>query len=284
MKKIAVIGTGIMGNGIVTNFLKKGYKVIVWNRNKKKLNALVAKGATIATSPKTATEEADIVFEVTANDKSSMSVWLGKTGIMAGADNKKTLITCATLSISWTDELIKLCAKRRFVFFDMPMTGGRIGAESGKLTLLTGGKESKLKKLKKDLKPISNKVLYFGKAGSGMRFKLILNSIQAVHIAGLGEALRLAKDVGLEIKTVGDALADRPGGVITNLAWRDYQKVPNPINFSVEWITKDLNYAKRLSKKVKTPFLDMALKKYRKAIKKKLGQKDWTIINKIKLD
>ncbi|MEO6508688.1 MAG: NAD(P)-dependent oxidoreductase [Patescibacteria group bacterium] len=281
-KTIAVIGTGIMGTGIAMNFLKNGYKVIVWNRNKDKVKDLTKKGASSAISPKEATEKADVIFEVTANDESSKSMWLGKEGILEGATSDKVLITDATLSVPWIDELIQICKKKKLTFFDMPMTGGRIGAETGKLVLLVGGEEKKLKSLLDLLSAISEKVVYFGKEGSGMRYKLLLNMLQAIHVVALGEVLNLGKELGLDIDKVGNALAERPGGVSTGIAWRDYHKEPNPINFSVEWITKDITYAKQSAKKTKTPLLDETLSKYKKAIAKKMNNKDWTTVNKLK--
>lgn len=213
MKKIGVIGTGIMGNAIAKNFLKKGYEVYVWNRKKNKLKNLIKIGSIATRSPFEATQKADIVFEVTANDKSSKLVWIGKNGILSGANSKKVLITCATLSVFWTDKLASICKKKKLTFFDMPMTGSRIGAESGKLTLLVGGDEKKLGTIKKDLGAISEKIIYFGKGGSGMRYKLLLNMLQAIHIIGFGEVIIMAKKMGLNVKAVGNALAERPGNL-----------------------------------------------------------------------
>ena len=62
MRTIAVIGTGIMGTGIAMNFLKKGYDVVVWNRNNNELKPLIEKGATSAGSPKEATVKADFIL------------------------------------------------------------------------------------------------------------------------------------------------------------------------------------------------------------------------------
>ena len=282
MKKIAVVGTGIMGHGIAQNFLKHKYPVIVWNRSATKLQTLKKKGAQIAKTPQDAASQADIVFEVTANDQSSRTVWLGQKGILAGADKTKALITCATLSVAWTDRLAKICAKKGLTFFHMPMTGGRIGAETGNLSLLVGGSKQKLNQLKATLKAIATRFTYFGPAGSGMKFKLILNSIQALHLQAFGEAMKLAKKMKLNLKTVGNSFSqERPGGAITAKAWRDYQKTPKPINFSVEWITKDLTYAKQMAGQLKTPLLDKTLQKYCLAMKKKMAQKDWTEVNKM---
>ncbi len=280
MKRIAVIGIGIMGNGIATNFLKHGYKVAIWNRTKEKLAELVKLGAIIANTPKEATEKADIIFEVSANDQSSRSIWTGEDGILAGATKEKILVVCSTLSISWVDELANICKSKQLQFFDMAMTGSRFGAENGKLVLLVGGNEKILNKIKPDLGAISEQILYFGKAGLGMRFKLILNMLQAIHLIGLKEALILAKKTGLDPMTVGEALAEKPGGAPTKSAWIGYQKEPIPVNFSLEWITKDLRYVKELAGELDMPYLDEALREYTQALEKNLGSKDWTQIIK----
>lgn len=271
-----------MGAGIANNFLKNGYEVWVWNRSEDRLSPMLEKGAHRAATPREATENAEMIFEVTANDQSSKSVWMGRNGILAGATPEKTLITCATLSADWTDKLARMCEVKKLSFSDMPMTGGRKGAEEGKLILLVGGDREKLKEIENDLKAIAVQIHYFGKAGNGMRYKLILNTLQAIHITAFGEALKLAGEIGLDVKLVGDGLAERPGGTTTNIAWRDYQTEPDPINFSVEWITKDLKYTRRLNRKIKLPLLDKTLQTYRKAVQEKMGKKDWTVVNKMK--
>jgi len=281
MRTIAVIGLGIMGHGIADNFLSKGYKVTVWNRSAGKADNLVSKGATLASSVAQAVDGADLVFEVTANDQSSQQMWLGEHGIIAYAKPGQYLISCATLSTDWTDQLATHCSKAGLEFFDMPMTGGRVAAESGQLTLLVGGSQNGLNEITPDLEAIAKDVKYFGKAGSGMRYKLILNTLQAIHLAGLGEALRMADVVGLDKELVGNALIERPGGVVTNIGWEAYKKSPDPVTFSVEWIAKDLGYATDMVKTIQHPLLDEALRVYKQAIEQGLSQSDWTEINKL---
>ena len=281
MKSIAVIGLGIMGHGIADNFLKSGYNVVVWNRTSDKAGDLVAKGAVLATTVTEAVQNADVIFEVTANDESSREIWLGKDGIVANASPLQYVITCATLSTDWTDELATACEAAHLTFFDMPMTGGRVAAESGQLTLLIGGSENRLQEITDDLQAVAKDVKYFGKAGSGMRYKLILNTLQAIHIAGLGEALRMASEAGLDQELVGNALVERPGGIVTNIGWESYKQDPNPITFSVEWIAKDLGYAAEMAKTIDHPLLDEARRLYEKAIEAGYDQADWTKINKL---
>jgi 3-hydroxyisobutyrate dehydrogenase-like beta-hydroxyacid dehydrogenase len=280
MKKIAVIGTGIMGSGIVSNYLKNDYEVIIWNRTPEKTKTLQELGAKLVDTPRAAAKLSDIIFEVTANDESSQAVWQGPNGILAGSDNTKTLIASATLSIDWTEQLYGLCKARELNFFDIPLTGGRIAAESGSLTLLIGGDVTKLDALMPDLKPISSKQFYFGKNGSGMKYKLILNSLQAAHMAAFGEAMLLATKQGLDANVVGPALCDRPGGAPTLIGWGAYQADPIPLSFSVDWITKDLNYAHQMDNTNNYPIFNDTLAVFRKAQTAGFGAQDWGIVTK----
>jgi 3-hydroxyisobutyrate dehydrogenase-like beta-hydroxyacid dehydrogenase len=268
-----------MGSGMASNYLKAGYQVNIWNRSPEKTRQLQEFGAKLLASPKLVAEASDIVFEVTANDESSRSVWQGDDGILTGANGDKTLVASATLSADWTDQLNGLCIDQGLVFFDMPLTGGRVAAESGTLTLLVGGNQDKLESLKSDLTAISSKLFYFGKAGSGMRYKLILNGLQAAHLAAFGEAMRLASRQGLDTELVGPALCDRPGGIVTEISWKAYRQARPPLTFSVDWITKDLEYAQKMAGGTELPILQDVLAKYHETQQKGRGSDDWTAIN-----
>jgi len=280
MKKIGVVGLGIMGHGIADNFLKNRYEVYVWNRNPEKAQDLAEKGAIVCKTPKEVAQNVEMIFEVTANDESSKEVWATDDGILAGVSANCVLISNATLSTKWVDKLAKLCTEKGNVFFDMPMTGSRIGAETGRLTLLVGGDETKLKEIKPDLKAISERVVYFGPAGQGLRYKLLLNMLQAIHIVGYAEVLKIAKASGMNVNEVADTLAIRPGGVVTGMAKEGFHKQPNPITFSIEWLAKDLGYAKQFADSLDTPMLDDVLTKYSELLGSGKGQTDWTNVFK----
>ncbi len=261
------------------NFIKNGFSVYVWNRTKEKVSDLISVGAIWADTPKIAVTSADIVFEVTANDESSKLVWQGKDGILDSARQDHYLITSATLSASWTDELALICSQSKLQFFDMPLTGGRVGAETGQLIMLAGGDKDKLGILANICKAISKKIIYFGRTGSGMRYKLILNMLQAVHIVGLGEALKIAKENDMDIETVGNALSERPGGITTQLAWEGYKTSAKNLTFAIKWLLKDLNYTKKLKNNIDTPIFDEVIQKYTEAFQNGKGDADWTAVN-----
>lgn len=277
--KIGIVGLGIMGRGMAANFLKRGHEVYVWNRTESVAAEFEKLGAIVCATPREVAQKAEVVFEVTADDNSSRAVWLGENGIAGGANPEKVLIASSTLSAAWTDELIDVCLDKNLRFLDIPLTGGRVGAETGALTLLCGGDEALVEELKSTFTAIAKNVFYFGPAGHGMRYKLILNFLQATHVIAFGQAMEMAAESGMNLEKVSEALAFRPGGVITEIAKNTYFKDPDPITFSVEWITKDLTYAKELAAGVDASVLDAVLKKYQEAMAKGYAAKDWASIN-----
>ncbi len=287
-KSIAVLGLGIMGNGIANNFLERDYEVNVWNRSLSKCDHLVALGAKAANSPREAAAEADVIFDVTANDESSRELFLDKdNGLFAFGTKNQIFVTCATLSIQCTDDLAKTAKQKGLTFFDMPMTGSRAGAESGNLTLFIGGDKDKFEELKSTLSAIASDLRYFGGTGSGMRFKLILNATMATHAFVFGEALNLSRAFGVDQNLAGQYLTEKPGGVVTNMAWNCFQEQPEQTQFAVKWMLKDLKYAKQMllgssdEYFLNPVYLDISIARLQKAFDAGLGDEDWTIANKI---
>lgn len=286
--KIAVLGLGIMGRGIALNFLKNGYEVSVWNRSIEKTVEFTALSASVAATPAIAAENADIIFDVTANDESSKYVFCDESeGVLSYAKDSAVLITCATLTVGWTLELAALCEKQGLVFFDMPMTGSRAGSESGNLQLLVGGDKEKFLEIEEHLEAISCDRPYFGAAGNGMKFKLILNAIQAAHVVAFGDAMRQAKAAGVDMDAAGSFLNEKPGGYPTQMSWKLFQDPPSKVNFSVKWILKDLIYAREMleesgfSNSVSPAILDVSISVLQRAADSGLGDEDWTVVNQL---
>lgn len=250
MKKIGMIGAGIMAAGMTQNFLKAGYEVHVWNRSEAHLAPLLAAGAKRAVSPKAATEAADIIIECVSDDDASRHVWTSEDGILAGATSDKVLIASSSLSLGWTDELVAICKQRGLTFMDMPLTGSRAGAENGTLRLLIGADNEVLESIRPDLEAISEKIYHFGAPGAGMRFKLMLNSLIGIHMNAVSQARELAKRASIDPDVFSEALIDGNMGPLspsTKLVLDSANWEPDHVNFAVQWLEKDLRYAREMA-------------------------------------
>src|ERR1700723_3685444 len=105
MQRVAILGLGIMGGGMAANWLSKDFEVAVWNRTAVKAQALAAKGAKIAATPREAATGADFIFAMVADDDASRSVWLGPDGVLAGAKTGAIGVESSTLTPGWIHEL-----------------------------------------------------------------------------------------------------------------------------------------------------------------------------------
>jgi 3-hydroxyisobutyrate dehydrogenase-like beta-hydroxyacid dehydrogenase len=286
MERIGIIGAGIMAKGMARNFLGHGYGVTIWNRTRTHADDVVAAGAAWADAPKEVARRSDIIIECVSDDAASRDAWTNpETGILAGAEKGKTLIVSSTLSLAWTDELAALCQNRGLDFLDMPLTGSRAGAEGGTLRLLVGGDEQALLRIRPALDAIAEKIYYFGPAGAGMRFKLILNTLIGIHVNAAAQAAALAEKAGLDLAAVHHALFDGamgPASPATDMLFKNRDLPPGRINFSAKWMEKDLRYAEEMARHYGVDFdlLDDTQSDFLKAVAAGYGDEDQTkIIN-----
>jgi 3-hydroxyisobutyrate dehydrogenase len=250
MKQIGIIGAGIMAAGMAQNFLKRGYEVTAWNRSAERLQPLIKSGATKAKTPSELTTSSDIVIECVSDDEASKSVWLGKEGILAAATSDKVLIASSSLSLEWVDNLASLCKDKCFQFMDIPLTGSRAGAENGTLRLLVGADKQVLESVCSDLEVISEKIYLLGEPGSGMRFKLVLNTLIGIHMNAAAQAREMATKAGIDPAMFTHALIDGsmgPASPATKLVLDSVNWPEGHVNFAVQWLEKDLRYAQKMA-------------------------------------
>jgi len=207
MARVAMIGLGRMGSGMAGRLLAAGHDVAVANRTPGRAAALVAAGAVLAPSPAEACVGAEAVIVMVSDDEASRAVWDGLQGALAGLAPGALAIECSTLSADRVRELASAAGAAGLRYVDAPVTGLPDAAAAGELTLLVGADPADLEAAGVFLEPLAAQILYFGPVGSGTAYKLIVNLIGAVQIAGVAEGLALAERAGLDLDTVVAALA-----------------------------------------------------------------------------
>jgi 3-hydroxyisobutyrate dehydrogenase len=168
-----------MGSGMAGRVLSGGFPLVVYNRNSEKSAPFAAKGATVATTPKEAASQADIIISVVSDDDASRGIWLGENGALAGAAPGSILIESSTLTVSWMQQLAQSAAQKKCDFLDAPSPARKPHAANGELFFLVGGPAAALEKAKPVLAVMSRGMLHLGANGSGARMKLINNFVPA---------------------------------------------------------------------------------------------------------
>lgn len=254
MARIAFVGLGRMGSGMAARLLQSGHELVVWSRSPGRVEPLVAGGAHPAASPAEAVTGADAVFAMLSDDDASRAVWLGPQGVLAGQVRPGGFaIECSTLSHRWVMELALLVRAKGLRYLDCPVTGLPDAAASGGLTLLVGADDDDLAAAGELLRPLAGQVLHFGPVGAGTAYKLIVNLIGAVQIAGVAEGLAIAERAGLDRDQVVAALATGQAAspqVVRNSRRMAIGDDDREVVFSGRLRHKDTDYALRLAREV----------------------------------
>jgi len=207
MARIAFFGLGGMGRGMAGRLLAAGHEVRLWNRTLERMAPLVAQGGIATASPAAAAEGAEAAFSMVADDEASRRVWLAADGALAALQPGALAIECATLSAGWVAELARAAAGRGLAYIDAPVTGLPEAAAAGRLTLLVGAEPAELARARPLLERLGSDIFHFGRVGAGTAYKLTVNLMGAVQIAGVAEGLAMAKAAGLDLAQVAEALA-----------------------------------------------------------------------------
>ncbi len=285
MTHVTLLGLGIMGSGIAHNILMAGYPLTVYNRTQEKAAPLIEAGAQWAGSPALAAQQAEVVISMVGDDVASRAVWLGEGGAFAAMQPHAVAVECSTLSLDWIREWHAAAAAHSLKSIEAPVTGSKLAAESGTLTLLVGGDADVLAKARPILATFSNNIAHFGPAASGTLYKLINNLQGAIHLLALSEGMVIAEraglnmDVVLEAVTTGAAASPMVKGKAARVIDRDYEDV----HFAIRWMHKDLTYALRAADElgVPAPLVAAAREIYKMALQLGLGDLDIAAVSDV---
>jgi len=214
IKKVSVIGLGLMGTPIATLLMKAGYQVTGFDIIKKQMYHLVPLGLRAVKSPKEAAKDADLVMLSLPTWNTVLEVVEGKDGLVEGAQRGQMVLDTST-SPPWESRALgERLAKKGIEWMDVPISGSSAQARVGNMVFMVGGKKSLFERIKPVLDRIGKKTVYVGRMGDGATLKLVINHTlylnQAAAIEGLVLGLKagLNPDVLFDVITSGAASSD----------------------------------------------------------------------------
>ena len=284
MTKVAFLGLGAMGSRMAANLMKAGHDLTVWNRTASAADALVARGAKLAGSPKEAAQAADVVIAMLRDDEVSRDVWLdGETGALAGMAPGSLAIESSTLTPGWVRTLATSITARDVGFLEAPVSGSRPQAEAGQLIYLLGGDEATAAKAEPLLKAMGSTINLTGAVGSGALTKLATNATLGIQVAAYAEIIGMLRAAGADPARILKAVATTPvwAPVAQYLTGSMLSETFTP-QFPVGLIDKDFRYALEVSGSAdKTPVIATVHKVFQTGIEKGLGDLNMTSVAKL---
>jgi 3-hydroxyisobutyrate dehydrogenase-like beta-hydroxyacid dehydrogenase len=195
---VGFIGLGHMGAGMAANLLKAGHEVIVYNRTRTKVEALVAQGAKAATSVSGACL-GDAVMTMLANDDAVEAVVFSDGGIIGSLRAGAIHISSSTISVALSERLETAHAKAGQRFVAAPVFGRPDVAAAGHLVVVAAGTPDAVKAAAPLLDAIGKSTFVASEtARIANLVKLSGNFLFASVIESLGEAMALVSKAGVD--------------------------------------------------------------------------------------
>jgi 2-hydroxy-3-oxopropionate reductase len=244
IKRVGFIGLGIMGQPMARNLIKAGFELIVWNRSRPAIEALVSEGATEGASPREVARQTNVVITMVGYAEDVELVALGADGIIEGARDGLIHIDMTTISPDVTRRIASKLGERGVAMLDAPVSGGEPGAIAGTLSIMVGGDEAVFERSKPLFEAMGKTIVYCGSSGSGQIVKLCNQVVVGLNNLAVCEALILCVKAGVDpgrmLEAIGAGAAN--SWAVQNLApkmlARDFRA-----GFKVEHQLKDLRYA-----------------------------------------
>jgi len=254
MQKIAYIGLGIMGRGMVANLLKAGYPVTVWNRTPERAAPLVEKGAKLATTPAEAVKDAEVIMYCLSDDAAVEDLLWGAGALLTGVHAGQVAIDMTTVHPDTSRKSAAAYADKGVEFLDAPVFGSKNEAANGGLWIVVGGKREVYDRMLPILEVLSETTHYMGQTPMGASMKLVGNTIVAFQLEAIGEAMILATKAGLNphdvlgvlhVTDFKSPMFDGVGNALVNRVFETY--------FALNLMLKDANLISRFAQDLKVP-------------------------------
>ena len=208
MLRVGYIGLGLMGKSIARNILKAGFPLVVYNRSRQAIEEMVAEGAKEAASPAEVAAQVDVVFTNLPDSPDVEQVVLSQRGIIEGAHEGLIFVDNSTIKPASARLISRVLSERGVASLDAPVSGGDIGARAGTLTIMVGGPQEALERVRPVLEAMGKKITHVGESGSGQIAKAANQIMVAAQMVAMAELLLFAKKAGADPRKVVEAIRD----------------------------------------------------------------------------
>lgn len=206
MADVGVIGLGAMGAPMARNLLKGGHRVTVFARRAETMAPLVAAGATAAASPAEAAARSDVTVTMVIDTRAVEEVALGPRGIIEGAKPGSVVVDHSTIDPDGARRIAAALKARGIEMIDAPVSGGPAVADAGALSMMAGGDEGVLDRIRPILASYAKTIVHIGPSGAGQIAKACNQICTIVNTLGAAEAMLMAERAGIDPSKVKEVL------------------------------------------------------------------------------
>lgn len=271
IKKVGVLGLGIIGSRVAENLRKAEFDVFVWSRSARATPGFLASPSEVA--------DVSQVVQIFVRDDAALAAAMEDMARNLRADH--IIMNHSTVSPAATRAAAAICEKTGAGFLDAPFTGSKNAAAAGKIVYYIGGEEALLERAKPVLEASAARILHVGRVGDATVLKIATNLITAATVEALAEAAAITRASGISAESLLVAL--EPNANFSTLIG---MKLPVMISgdyeahFSLVNMLKDVRFARDIAREAGlcTPVLDGTEGELSRALEAGKGDRDFAVI------
>ena len=253
---IAFLGLGAIGRPMAARVAAAGLPLIVWNRTASRAEEFAREhGARQAATPADAAREADVVITCLPTSRDVAGLLDGADGLMAGLHAGATLVDCTSGDPATSRVIHARLAASDIDFIDAPVSGGTTGAQKGTLTIMVGGDQAVLERVRPVLETFGQKIVHCGDVGAGDAVKAVNNALLATHILAAAEGLAALVKLGVNPRVALDVINASSGRSNTSMNLFPERVVTRafPRTFRLALLEKDVGIAADVARETRVP-------------------------------
>jgi len=254
MANLGYIGLGAMGGRMANRLLDKGHIVTGYNRTRSRAQWLVDRGMKWAATPKAVAEAADVIFVMVTDSKSLEAVSTGADGFLAGLREGKVVVDSSTVSPAVSRDVAEKVRATGADMVDAPVSGSVTTLESGKLSVMVGGRKATFDRIRPILDDIGPKATHVGDNGLALSIKIAHNLSLAVQMLAFSEGVLLAEKSGIPRAVAVDVLTHSVmASPMVQYRGPFVLEMPAESWFDVNMMQKDLLLALEMGRRLDVP-------------------------------
>jgi 3-hydroxyisobutyrate dehydrogenase len=251
----AIIGLGSMGLGMAKNIINANIPLKGYDISSASCERFSKLGGEVVDNMVDAAKNTDLLILMVVNYSQVHEILFGKNAIAKKLKKNTTIMLSSTMAPSEVRTIANEVKKSNLYILDAPVSGGKVGAESGSLTIMASGESAAFRCADAVMKAISKKIYNLGvKAGIGSTYKVVHQLAAGVHLAVAAELMTLGAKAGCEAQKLYDIVSTSAGQ-----SWMFNDRVPHILDGDyhprsmVDIFIKDLGLVLQTGHNLKTP-------------------------------
>lgn len=205
-QKVGFIGLGIMGRPMALNLKRAGFDLAVHARRPESMAPLAEAGAETCVTSAEVARRSDVIFTMVSDTADVEQVILGPRGVIEGVREGSVVVDMSTISASTTRAIGDRLSALGVAMLDAPVSGGDVGAINGTLSIMVGGNAEAFERVRPLFEVMGKNIVHVGGNGAGQVCKSCNQIVVGATIAGVAEAMLLARAADVDPARVREAL------------------------------------------------------------------------------